>query len=391
MAELKGNFSRIYTWKLLGGGYALGSATLIAYFRDAGVTLPLLFTFQAFLAILLGLLEVPTGLFADAFGRKTALTTGAALLSSGVLCTASAPHTVGLLGGQVLIGVGSVFMSGADMGLLQSTLIATGRVKEGTEVLGRAHAYSAIAMAVFPLIGAMLATVSYRLSWIVASFLVIPAALNLFLVREPKVSDRAPSMQTLLQEVPGTIGELKRSSRLRGLLLFWALLLGVAQASYWLYQPYLESRDLVLPLFGVVYGVLAGGSGIAATQARRWRGGATWRLKLLAVAALSIGTLLPPFLPVGVGVLCFCVHQLVSTALSVVLGGELFLEVEECYAATLFSLGSLISQVICSVFLVLLGMLVQMKYDLSSAFLLLGLVSITLLILGVRIGRKNSM
>jgi len=374
--ELKGNFSRIYLWKLLGGAYALGSATLVAYFTHLGVSLPLLFTFQAILAIVLGLLEVPTGLFADAFGRKTSLVAGSLLLTGGVICTATASHVVSLLVGQSLIGIGSVFMSGSDMGLLQGTLAETDRTKEGTEVLGRAQSHGALAMAVYPFIGGLLSVVSLRLSWVVASVLVVPAALNLLFLREPTSVERKGSMREILLEVPGTLQELKQNRRLRGLLLFWALLLGVAQAAYWLYQPYMEVKGLSLPFFGVVYAVLSLGAGLAANNARRWRGEAIWKLKTLAVAAVAMGALLPPFLSTGWGVFFFALHQLIGTAISVVLGGELFLEVEGRHAATLFSVGSLCAQFICSLFLAVLGVAVQQSAGLNGAFWLLGSLSI---------------
>lgn len=386
--ELKGNFSRIYLWKLFGGAYALGSATLVAYFTHLGVSLPLLFAFQAILGIVLGLLEVPTGLFADAFGRKTSLVAGSLLLTVGMICTATASHSVGLFMGQGLVGIGSVFMSGSDMGLLQGTLAETDRTKEGTEVVGRAQSHGALAMAVYPLIGALLAVVSLRLSWIVASVLIVPAAINLLFLREPAAADKKGTVKALLSEVPETLEELRQNKRLRGLLLFWALLLGIAQAGYWLYQPYMEEKGLSLPFFGVVYAVLSLGAGVAASNARRWRGEASWKLKLLAIAAIGVGALLPPFLSIGWGVLFFTLHQLIGTAVSVVLGGELFLEVESRHAATLFSVGSLGAQLICSLFLALLGVAVQQSGGLSVAFWWLGSLSIVGIVL-IRIPKRS--
>lgn len=73
--------------------------------------------------VVVGLLaEIPTGYFADRYGRKNSVLLGTILLAFGSLLTASATHAIMLVSGVALMSIGRAFISGALEALVYDSL-----------------------------------------------------------------------------------------------------------------------------------------------------------------------------------------------------------------------------------------------------------------------------
>lgn len=82
--------------------------------------------------------EVPTGIVADRFGRKTSLTAGAVLLSVGILGWTFAPTLPLIMLSYFGMGVGFTFLSGAEDALFYESVQLAGRADDYTRIVGRA-------------------------------------------------------------------------------------------------------------------------------------------------------------------------------------------------------------------------------------------------------------
>src|SRR5450759_4452889 len=58
--------------------------------------------------------QVPTGLFADAFGRRWAVAAGCSLVGAGFILEGSIPQFTSILVSQVVWGIGATLSDGAD-------------------------------------------------------------------------------------------------------------------------------------------------------------------------------------------------------------------------------------------------------------------------------------
>ena len=112
--------------------------------------------------------EVPTGVVADTFGRKTSLTAGAALLSVGTLAWAFAPTVLLIMLAYAAMAIGTTFLSGAEEAFFYESLQRTGRAGEYTRLVGRAGAIMLGATALGNLASGFLATVDLILPFLVA-------------------------------------------------------------------------------------------------------------------------------------------------------------------------------------------------------------------------------
>ena len=148
----------------------LGEAIWVVYLVETrGLTIGQVLLFDAVFFGSSLLSEVPTGVVADRYGRKTSMVSGSLVISVGFLVFALAGTLPVLLSAYVLFGVGSALMSGADDAYLFDALRAVGRVREFPAVAGRLNGLMTLTIAGFTIIGGLMATVT-PLSWpIVAS------------------------------------------------------------------------------------------------------------------------------------------------------------------------------------------------------------------------------
>ena len=82
-------------------------------------------------------LELPGGVFADRFGRRTALVACAALNGTGCFLYAAATEFWALALAELLLACGTALLSGADTALLYDSLRASGELERYAEAEGR--------------------------------------------------------------------------------------------------------------------------------------------------------------------------------------------------------------------------------------------------------------
>jgi MFS family permease len=89
-------------------------------------------------------LQLPTGYIADKYGNRFAIITGASIASFSPLFYIFMPNFMGGLIASLFYFGGFTFVSGAIEAFMHDTLIALGREKEYSKVMGRAQSYGLI-------------------------------------------------------------------------------------------------------------------------------------------------------------------------------------------------------------------------------------------------------
>lgn len=99
--------------------------------------------------------EVPTGMFADRYGKVTSERLGAAMNVCATLLYVFAPSKLGIFAGMALEAIGYSFFGGACEALLHDTLHAQGRVDQYTKMASRIQSVSlainAVLLALVPM------------------------------------------------------------------------------------------------------------------------------------------------------------------------------------------------------------------------------------------------
>src|SRR5512142_2574624 len=118
------NIPRFFVYTVLKGfGFGLITAMWLIYLqqrRGLSLTEATFVDVAFWIAGTLG--EVPTGMVADTFGRKTSLVVGAAVMSASIFAWAAAPTVPLIVLAYAGLAIGTTFLSGADDALFYESL-----------------------------------------------------------------------------------------------------------------------------------------------------------------------------------------------------------------------------------------------------------------------------
>ncbi|MCO6005513.1 MFS transporter [Actinoallomurus purpureus] len=229
-------------------------------------------------------LEIPTGVWADVFSRRSLLTIAPILTGAGFALWTLVPSYPAFALGFVLWGAGGALRSGTLQALVYEELARCGASGAYPRVIGRTHAMGMLAvMAATGLAGPVLAAGGYRvvgIASVAACLLCASAARSLPDSRGR--AERGPAYRKVFRD---GLAEVRRMPAVRRSLLIVAVLMGTAGALDE-YVPLLArstgARPSAVPLLVLV---VTAGMTVGGWLAGR---GARWAAPALAVAACCL-------------------------------------------------------------------------------------------------------
>lgn len=198
------------------------------------------------------LLEIPSGAFADLYGRRRSMIASFVAYTVSFVLFAAA-EAVGLLAaGMVLFGVGEAFRTGTHKAMIFDWLRRNDRLHERTRIYGYTRSWSKIGSALSALIAAGFVFWTGRFST-VFWFSAIPCGLNIInFLTYPKYLDGTTNQRISLTAAHRLSIKALRLAisqpRLRGLFGESMALEGVFKITKDYLQPVLKSLALALPL-----------------------------------------------------------------------------------------------------------------------------------------------
>jgi len=218
-----------------------------------GMSLTDVMTLQAIFGLAVVLCEFPSGYLADRVGYRTSLLVGACFATVGWVAYTRADSFGGVAAAEILQGVGTAFVSGADRALLWTSLEATGRAGAYTRWEGRLRAAGQTTEALTATAGGWLYAIHPRLPF----WLQVPVAtlglLTVVVLREGPRARSTEHRSHLARAWHIVRFALWRHRRLRAAMAL-AVALGLASfVMVWLIQPYMQGRGIPVSWFGPLW------------------------------------------------------------------------------------------------------------------------------------------
>ncbi|MFH1848566.1 MAG: MFS transporter [archaeon] len=255
-STLSMNLWKVYAYKFLKSQMFI-SGVLVPFFTGWGrISFTQIMLLQTVFVFSVFFFEVPSGAFADRFGRKTSLAASGIVSALAALLYSSYPHYLIFIAAEFIWAAGFALVSGADEALVYDTLKQHKKEKLSKETLGRLHSSELAGYMVAAPIGSVIAaTLGLRYTMMLMAIPMLAAFLLALTFEEPKrIRERESYFQTLKNGV-----RYFRSHRILKLLAFDRISIGaLAFFIIWMYQPKLIGLNVPIIFFGFVHAGMAG-------------------------------------------------------------------------------------------------------------------------------------
>ncbi len=248
----RANVRRVYAWKLLTSLHFFAGVLIPFFTQWGGITLQQVLWIQTWFMLWIVALEIPTGAFADRFGRRASLLCATFSLIAAVSYYVTHHGFAHFLVAEFLSACASAFASGADEALAYDSMKAGGAEGASKRALARLGTAEIFAIAIAAPIGSLVAS-----RWglraplalgLIPFTIAIPVALSL---REPpheKPEARLGYWATLTGGARYFAGHKVLRALAFDSVSVWAFSFMIV----WLYQPRLQELGVKLVYFGFV-------------------------------------------------------------------------------------------------------------------------------------------
>lgn len=229
----------------------LGNAIWVIYLTtERGLSLGAVFMFEAFFAAVSTVAELPTGAFADRYGRRASMLIGALGITLSMTIFGIAHNAAVLLTSYLTWGIAFAFLSGADDAFMFDTLRALHREAEFTRINGRLNGIVSIWAALLSVAGSLLAALISLAAPILASavFSLAAAVLVWQLAEPPRALEQRGS---ILRTTARAARHVAREPALRWLVALVALVGVGSEVVFTTFQPIARGYGVPVGALGV--------------------------------------------------------------------------------------------------------------------------------------------
>ena len=289
---------------------------IFLFFLQQGLSFTQIGFLIAFRELFINLIEIPSGAFADLFGRRRGMVISFTAYIASFAVFGFSQSYWQLFIAMFFFAVGEAFRTGTHKAIIFTWLRREGRLEQKTLVYGYTRSWSKLGSALSTVLAVVFVIVTNNYTY-VFFFSIIPYVLGLInLMTYPRELDGQPSGKFSLIETHRhlwqSVRESLRVSRLRRLVIESMAFEGVFKAVADYLQPLVKTTALLTPLLigwddtrrsailvGIVYLVLYLGSAYASRKSHRLTAraggeerGSRWLWIMAAVTYLALVPLL---------------------------------------------------------------------------------------------------
>lgn len=230
---------------------------LVLFFQQNGLSQAEIFILQSIFAVSGVAFEVPSGYFADRFGRRTSLLLGAFTVTLGFTIYSSSHGFSQLAVAEIILGLGLSFISGADSALAYDSFLALNRKQDYRRFESRNFLWMGIGAAIASVIGGFIGQHNLRATILAQILVTVPMIVLAWrLIEPPPVKeDRSKELASNVLKVAKYA--LHGHQEIKWLIFYAAVVGTLTHTMVWLYQPYFQASGIPVGWFGIIWAALA--------------------------------------------------------------------------------------------------------------------------------------
>jgi MFS family permease len=387
--DFKRNIWKYYVFTFL-REFMLILPIFILFYQENGLNLSQIGFLATVISIIGLILEVPSGVFADLYGRKLSIALGALIILSGYLLRAMSFSFINFIIAIAILSVGKSLISGADSAFLYDSLKEIKKEYLFKKIKGTANFLLLIGMAAGSLIGGFLAVYGLRT---VHYLVVIPIFLSFIIsltFKEPKEYKKVIKLNYFQHLKEGLFFSFTHK-RVRALILFSGSMIGFMLISQIFFQPYMKQIGIATTSFGIFYLIFLLISAFSSKFAYKIEEKLGEKKSIIIIPLiLALQLFLMGKYSFYFGFLFIFLGEFIWGFTNPIIGHYINEHVESHHRATVLSINAMSHQVIWAIFAPLLGLFADI-WTLQTALLIqAGIVAfIAVIILSVWKLKKN--
>ena len=236
---------------------------IIPFFTSLNFSMREVFFIESIFFATIVVFEIPSGYFADRYGRRQSLIIGSIFSLAGAIIWSMSYGFASFLIGNFIWGLGLAFASGADTALLYESLLRLNKEKEYKKIQGNIIFIAEMSLFVSSIIGGLMTLISLRASiyaTIIPFFVWFLVALSLKETRHVKEHETIDHFLEILKT------SFWHNPKVRSIGIFSGVF-GFFTAAFFLSQNYLEFIKIPLIYFGFIISSFSLLSGMGAKYA----------------------------------------------------------------------------------------------------------------------------
>ena len=248
--SLKYNILKMYllkgvTW------FMVAMPIIVIFFQENDLSTTEIMILQAVYSLTIAILEIPSGFFADSYGRKNSILISTFFSFIGYILLSTYSGFNEYLIAEILLGVGGSLISGADSAIIYDTLIELDDEDSYTKIEGKNYAIGNFSEAIAGILGGFLALSSIYLPIYIQTFVIMLSIPIAFSLVEPKRTFKiATSLKSILNIVEDTFIHNKK---LKWYIIYSSAMGMTTLSVAWFVQPFLSTIDMPLTYFGIIW------------------------------------------------------------------------------------------------------------------------------------------
>lgn len=250
-SALKSNLTKL-NWHSFCFGVAPYIPIIFLFFRAAGLSFTEIGFISAAQWFSQLVLEVPTGVFADKYGRKTSMAIAASLASISYLLFFLGSSFIVFFIANLIFGAANCFLSGSDTSFIHDSLGAEGKEGQFGKQLGRYYTYFFAGAAISSIAASFLPVGQYRLSFAIT----IPFALLSFLAvistSEPKQKEQSGKKE-FWKHLSGAFQRITSQPEIIAVLIYYVVITLAIQVFFRYMQFFLQDSGIDTKYNGLLY------------------------------------------------------------------------------------------------------------------------------------------
>jgi MFS family permease len=250
------NLQKMYVIRALRSGM-FSIAIIVIFFKEHGLSMGEITLLQSLFSVAVIMFELPTGHYADNYGRKKSIVIGGCFSALGYAIYSLASTFWGFLAGEIILALGCSFVSGADSAIIYENTEQGQGMTSCIKTEGNSASAGMLSEGVTSLVGgSVLALVSLRFPLyfdILLALSVIPVALTLYEPEKPKKQKRESSFATIWRVMKYS---LREHVELRWLIIYSAVISASTLTMVWFIQIYWVAAHIPVIMFGGLWAAL---------------------------------------------------------------------------------------------------------------------------------------